>query len=341
MKHKRIILVILAAGILFALLAGSVIYYVGWKVEGGQSKYNKKYFQGGADVSFIVAENLYLTVTKQRCSKPIRYSIGKIDEDFNISEEYLKNILKRAEDIWEADNRGALFEYDPDADFKINLVYDERQEMSKEKQIVDSRIKEIIKERQQNESKHNELEQEYQKEEEMYFNTSRKMIDVQYNYEMDVINYNYGFEEDKKREKKLNRRRDTINGQISGLIAKEKYLNSLGSKINKIIEQDKKLVKEHNELIDEFRSKYKDREGRVFDYGEYKQAVKKKEINVYAFIDDNDLLLILAHEFGHALGVEHIDNSKSLMYYLMEKQDVENLQLTNDDIIGLQEVCDL
>jgi predicted Zn-dependent protease len=62
-------------------------------------------------------------------------------------------------------------------------------------------------------------------------------------------------------------------------------------------------------------------------------------INIYQFHDESDLELVLAHELGHALGLNHVENPESVMYYLMEKQNLENIQLTTQDLQAIKNVC--
>jgi len=49
--------------------------------------------------------------------------------------------------------------------------------------------------------------------------------------------------------------------------------------------------------------------------------------------------LALAHELGHTLGIGHVDNPQSVMYYLMGEQDLKNPHLTKEDLDALKNVC--
>jgi predicted Zn-dependent protease len=67
----------------------------------------------------------------------------------------------------------------------------------------------------------------------------------------------------------------------------------------------------------------------------------KRKINIYQFDDIERLTLVLAHEFGHALGLTHVGNPKSVMYYLTDRQDTRNLKLSEEDIRAFQYRCNL
>src|SRR3989344_5782792 len=61
------------------------------------------------------------------CRNPLDYDIGSFDASFNISKDKFIKSIKEAENVWEKGVGRELFNYRPGANFKINLVFDERQ----------------------------------------------------------------------------------------------------------------------------------------------------------------------------------------------------------------------
>jgi len=57
-------------------------------------------------------------------------------------------------------------------------------------------------------------------------------------------------------------------------------------------------------------------ESREFTQGDY----QGDKISIYTFLDEAELVRVLVHEFGHALGIGHVENSESMMYHLMSNQ---------------------
>jgi hypothetical protein len=60
-------------------------------------------------------------------------------------------------------------------------------------------------------------------------------------------------------------------------------------------------------------------------------------ITIYAFQDKAELLRTMTHEFGHALGLEHVANSASIMY--PSNSDTASLALSREDKAELARVC--
>ncbi|KAJ8414649.1 hypothetical protein AAFF_G00038510 [Aldrovandia affinis] len=56
--------------------------------------------------------------------------------------------------------------------------------------------------------------------------------------------------------------------------------------------------------------------------------------------DGINLLLVAAHEFGHALGLEHSKERKALMYPIYQYADTDGYQLPEDDKLGVQVLYD-
>ena len=64
---------------------------------------------------------------------------------------------------------------------------------------------------------------------------------------------------------------------------------------------------------------------------------KVERISIFAFSDENHLAIILAHELGHALGIEHVDGDGALMSAVEEGSKASTqLKLTERDVAALR-----
>jgi hypothetical protein len=90
----------------------------------------------------LVAAGLwfYNQKIKTVCQKTIYYDIGGFDSRFNISRSDFLKTATKSESVWEDPFHHNFFQYKPGAAFKINLVYDSRQETANQRARLDQSI---------------------------------------------------------------------------------------------------------------------------------------------------------------------------------------------------------
>jgi Zn-dependent peptidase ImmA (M78 family) len=78
--------------------------------------------------------------------------------------------------------------------------------------------------------------------------------------------------------------------------------------------------------------------GDTFEQGAYHRDRFKQYIHVYEFANETQLVRLVAHEFGHALGLEHGTDEDSIMHPLNTST---SLALSVEDRAALQKLCGL
>lgn len=99
----------------------------------------------------------------------------------------------------------------------------------------------------------------------------------------------------------------------------------VADRINRSIDQYNRLVTAVNQL----------------SMTEIKQGSYQDHLEVYAFADTTDLKIVIAHEFGHALGIGHVVVPEAVMNARNKIGTVATLRLHDADIAALKESCSL
>ena len=110
-------------------------------------------------------------------------------------------------------------------------------------------------------------------------------------------------------------------------------INALSKELNTLLERRNAKAAEYNKVAEDYNKKYN--RSLEFNQAEY----TGKEINIYQFGNRKDLILALSHEFGHALGMNHVENPKSVMYYLTGINTEGGPSLSKEDMVELNRVC--
>ena len=208
-----------------------------------------------------------------------------------------------AEAIWEEPTGFNLFEYDPKAFFTLNLIFDERQQLTNDQRQLETEISSDT----------------------ASFDEQKKLYDIQ-RTQYDA------------RSKSLKTEIDHYNAiggapqDVYDRLEKErKNLKILADQLNILSDRISAKAKTLNVKVDSYNTHV----GYIFDQAIY----TGKAINLYEFKNQQDMVLALAHEFGHALSIEHVSNPKAIMYYLLQEQSAENPTLTTTDLDALKVQC--
>ncbi len=75
--------------------------------------------------------------------------------------------------------------------------------------------------------------------------------------------------------------------------------------------------------------------GKKVEQREERNSMKK--IEIYGFESISELKAVLAHELAHLVGLPHINEKGALMHPILQKNQIENLELTSADIKNFKE----
>ncbi len=271
----------------------------------------------------------------QPCGRSLEYSIGAIDPKFGISREELIKISQEAEKIWEDSANKNLFGYNSQSEFKINLIFDERQQQTAEAEKLEEDLSSLEMSREILAKQYESIQSSYDKKMKAYEKALAECKNKleEYNKKVEYWNERGGAPPEEYEELKDERRE--VKDLCDGLKDRQEEINKLAGRSSSLTKQENKIVNQYNANLTTYRNKYGG--AREFEKGIF----NGQAINIYQFQEESDLKLTLAHEFGHYLGFDHVENSRSIMYYLIGDQDLDNPAPTEQDLSQLKSVCHL
>ena len=266
------------------------------------------------------------------CDTPITYRIGELDQRFNLSQEEALDILRQAEAVWEVPLSTELFLYDAEGDIPVHFIFDDRQEQSNAEAELreDLEAKEGMSDTVAEQydaliTEFRSLETRYESRVGAYEEDLQK-----YNDEVSAWNDKGGAPEDVRVE--LAERADGLKAEQDELQTFAKRLNELIAELNRIGARGNGLIADYNSIVEQYNNRFAHTD--EFAQGDYTGDA----IHIYEFNNQKELTIVLAHEFGHALSIGHVEGESSIMYPQMGAQSALE-GLTPEDRAAYTESC--
>jgi hypothetical protein len=283
-------------------------------------------FEGG-DESLTVDESS--GGSAMPCAVPLAWRVVRVDGDFGLGTSEANEALRDAIAEWEQAVGRPLFTLDTDAGSPVRLVYGERQARSEERRRLQEEMRGI---REELERRRVQLNRRT----DWAASTVRQ-------YEM----RSRDLEERVESHNELVRRWNERGGAPQDVLRRVRSAGASLDVENQELQAEARRLEEERVEIDAERTRYEDE---VAEYnrrveeidarfpptrvesGVYREAIRQergrapsasREIRVYRFTDREDLVRVLAHELGHALGLGHVDVTGALMSEEYGPQDVQ------------------
>lgn len=269
------------------------------------------------------------------CQEPVTYRIGKVDERFNLTPQEFQTAVHWAVMVWGKALSRNLFREDRQGVIEVNLIYDYRQEAMDKLRKLNTKMGRSKSSyddlRASLETSRLELEQKkasWARDADSY----RVRMNT-YNGEVESWNRRGGVPENVH--SRIIREKNALSVLRESLQIREEEIKTLVYSINNLVVGINAIASAFNlDLVDQ--DNVGKPLGQEFCEGLYEVANNKQTITIYQYDNYERLVRVLAHEFGHALGLGHTNNEEALMYRLIKSNA---LNLTADDIAAIQRIC--
>jgi len=269
------------------------------------------------------------------CQEPLTYRIGKVDERFGLSRQAFADSVRRAASVWAMPFSRELFREDSKGAIEINLIYDYRQESTDRLKSLNYKIDNTKNSYDELKLRFENLKSEF---EQKYlalasdFNTYNSRVGV-LNAESESRNRQGGITEDVY--KRLMMEKEELNTLRANLLSRQEELKNMADTINSVVVVINEIATHYNLDLVNYQDVGK-KLGSEFCEGNYERKGDAHTITIYQFANSYRLVRVLAHEFGHALGLKHNDNPNAIMHRLIHS---DSLELAPDDISALKACC--
>jgi predicted Zn-dependent protease len=271
-------------------------------------------------IILFLASVFYAEAETDPCSQALTYRIASIDPRYDINQEQLIEIMKEVGALWSTVAGESLIKYSDNGDLAIHLIYSDSQHKSRQEQKLSGKIDVRRQQVSMLKQQYERLSKRYEKK----LNTLKRQVEKVNRF---IENEKYNIAENKREINNLKYRIDQQHAEVESL---RQRLNQKSERINELTGQTNELISIYNKEFARTRK---------FHQGRYVQKGDIRMVKIFQFNNQQELRLVLAHEIGHAMGLDHVENAESVMYYLLDKQNVYDLTLTKQDIKALSNLC--
>ncbi len=242
------------------------------------------------------------------CDRPITYKIDTVDKQFNLSRDQFVSDVGRGADLWNMQAGKKLFLYDPQGKLSVNLIFDQRQQEQNKINALDNQLQ----------SKKDKLAADIGSYRANVANFKNRL--AQHNSQVAYWNSQGGAPQEEF---------DKLNTEQTQLKTESDQLNATARKLNLSTEDYNLGVGNLKSAINNFNEDLQKKPEEGIFKGD------QSKIEIYFNNSQAELIHTISHELGHALGLEHNSNSKSVMFPYTNSV----IKLSTDDAQALGEVC--
>jgi len=255
-----------------------------------------------------------LSANDQLCRAPIGWRLAVLDPAFQLSETQALALINDAAEQWNKGTGQQLFVHDAIDGFPIYFQFDERQQQLAQRLLLQRNLRRY--------DEHLEvLQRQYQRQLAQVQQQHIRVAQLQQEYQQQLL---------KLEQQRAGAMPAAVQQQWRILEEEQRVLAVQAEALTAEQRRLQQMVAQRNSLLPEQQA-----------IGSHELGVmsirqSQRQMVIYAFADQQDLLVTLQHEFGHALGLPHSDDPKAIMHAQLH---ADQQWLTATDFQLWQQYC--
>ena len=274
------------------------------------------------------------------CDIPITLHLEQPDGRFGLEEATIRHTLIEAIDLWEGASDTQLFVLTENEGMPVRFVYGERQatgaDQARERAQLDERRRALEQDRARFEGRREELSREIDEFEREQRALNRRIE----RHQQAVTDYNEGRgprdaarrDQLVAKQQALEEQQTALDTRRSALERRQENLNAQGQQLNQAFDSLSAELDSYNEAASAQGG---------FELGRFTLEGGERRIEIFQALDQDQLRLILAHELGHALGIDHVPQEDAIMSSHLTQSNAGRTGLSRADRTALMAACDI